>query len=196
MDRKQPQRGWESPAGPERSGGGAQRLDALPSAGYTDTKPQGLPPWGRSMPFNSLCRRKLMATDPNSSLPATSTAEPLPAEIRQALASGVGDFSLREPLGWLLSSVGLAERQAYLERVLHDDPTAFMSAPCSSVPFLSRSGSLVPAPAISARLCCRRPISAATAKQFKPCCWGCWLPADPAMPPRMPCRKMGFSSSQ
>lgn len=66
-----------------------------------------------------------MATDPNSSLPPTSTSESLPAEIRQALASGLGDFSLRELLGWLLSHVGLAERQAYLERILPDKPNGF-----------------------------------------------------------------------
>ena len=66
-----------------------------------------------------------MATDPNSSLSPTSPSEPLPAEIRQALASGLGDFNLRELLGWLLSSVGLAERQAYLERILHDNPNGF-----------------------------------------------------------------------
>jgi putative transposase len=66
-----------------------------------------------------------MATDPKPSLPPTSASEPLPAEIRQALASGLGDFSLRELLGWLLSSVGLAERQAYLERILQDKPNGF-----------------------------------------------------------------------
>jgi len=66
-----------------------------------------------------------MATDPNSSVSPTSPSEPLPAEIRQALASGLGDFNLRELLGWLLSSVGLAERQAYLERILHDNPNGF-----------------------------------------------------------------------
>ena len=56
-----------------------------------------------------------MATDPKPSLPPTSTSEPLPPEIRQALAAGLGDFSLRELPGCLLSRVGLAERQAYLE---------------------------------------------------------------------------------
>jgi transposase-like protein len=49
----------------------------------------------------------------------------LPAEIQQALASGLGDFSLRELLSWWLSSVGLAERKTYLERVLHDQPNGF-----------------------------------------------------------------------
>jgi len=49
----------------------------------------------------------------------------LPVEIRQFLASGLGDFSLRELLSWLLSSVGLAERQDYLERMGQDKPNGF-----------------------------------------------------------------------
>ena len=66
-----------------------------------------------------------MTTDPKASLPPTSASEPLPAEIRQVLASGLGDFSLRELLSWLLSSVGLAEREAYLERIRQDKPNGF-----------------------------------------------------------------------
>jgi len=37
----------------------------------------------------------------------------------------VGDFNLRELLSWLLSGVGLAERKAYLERILQDKPSGF-----------------------------------------------------------------------
>jgi putative transposase len=66
-----------------------------------------------------------MATDPKASLPPNTFTPSLPAEIQQALASGLGDFSLRELLSWLLSSVGLAERKAYLERILHDKPNGF-----------------------------------------------------------------------
>ena len=66
-----------------------------------------------------------MATDPKSSLPPNASAESLPPELRQALASGIGDFSLRELLSWLLSSVGLAERKAYLERIGQDKPNGF-----------------------------------------------------------------------
>ena len=66
-----------------------------------------------------------MATDPKSSLPPTSPSDSLPTEVRQALTSGVGDFNLRELLSWLLSSVGLAERKAYLERILQDKPNGF-----------------------------------------------------------------------
>lgn len=66
-----------------------------------------------------------MATDPKSSLPPSSPSDSLPAEVRQALASGLGDCNLRELLSWLLSSVGLAERKAYLERILQDKPNGF-----------------------------------------------------------------------
>ncbi len=66
-----------------------------------------------------------MATDPKSSLPPTAPADSLPPEVRQALASGLGDFNLRELLSWLLSSVGLAERKAYLDRILQDQPNGF-----------------------------------------------------------------------
>jgi transposase-like protein len=66
-----------------------------------------------------------MATDPKSSLPPKSSPESLPAEIQQALASGLADFNLRELLAWLLSRVGQAERQAYLERTAHDKPNGF-----------------------------------------------------------------------
>ena len=67
-----------------------------------------------------------MATDPKPSVAPASASEPLPAEIRQLLTSGVGEFSLRELLSWLLSSVGTAERQAYLERIPHDTPNGFL----------------------------------------------------------------------
>jgi putative transposase len=67
-----------------------------------------------------------MTTDPKSSVaPSSSPAQPWPAEIGQLLASGLGDFSLRELLSWLLSSVGLAERQDYLERSGQDKPNGF-----------------------------------------------------------------------
>src|SRR5215472_12482229 len=77
------------------------------------------------MPSISSTGVKPMATDPKFSLPPSSSSDSLPTEVRQALASGVGDFNLRELLSWLLSSVGLAERKAYLERILQDQPNGF-----------------------------------------------------------------------
>src|SRR6202011_5130871 len=41
------------------------------------------------------------------------------------LGSDLANLSLRELLSMLLSSVGLAERKAYLERVVHDKPNGF-----------------------------------------------------------------------
>ncbi len=66
-----------------------------------------------------------MATDPKKSLapqavPPTEKNIPYPTS-----ESDLADFSLRELLGMLLSSVGLAERKAYLERLLQDKPNGF-----------------------------------------------------------------------
>ncbi len=59
-----------------------------------------------------------MTTDPDTSV--TPNPESLAPEIAQALAGGLGDVSLRELLGLLLSSVGRAERQSYLARTPTD----------------------------------------------------------------------------
>src|SRR6516162_472611 len=67
--------------------------------------------------------------------------------------------------------------------------TVSMSARCSSVRSRWRCASRGPAAAIFVPLLCRRLISAAIARKSKPCCWGCWLPADLSMRPRMPYRK-------
>src|SRR5439155_323143 len=57
-----------------------------------------------------------MSTDPNPSLAPNPSSEPLPAEVQQALAAGLGNFSLRELLGLVLTTLGQAERQAYWAR--------------------------------------------------------------------------------
>ena len=69
---------------------------------------------------NSAGRRESVSTDPNPSVAPTSSSEPLPAEITQALAAGLGDFSLRELLGLVLTQLSHAERQAYLARMPAD----------------------------------------------------------------------------
>ena len=66
-----------------------------------------------------------MATDPKPSVSPNSASAPLPAEVQQALASGLGNYTLRELLSWMLSSVGLAERQAYLEHKGEDKANGF-----------------------------------------------------------------------
>jgi hypothetical protein len=55
-----------------------------------------------------------MPTNPNPSLAPNSPSESLPAELAQALAAGLGPFSLRELLALILNRLGHAERQAYL----------------------------------------------------------------------------------
>src|SRR5260370_33175455 len=66
-----------------------------------------------------------MTTDPTKSL----APQPLPPAEKNALTemldSDLAQLSLRELLGMLLSSVGLAERKAYLERAVHDKPNGF-----------------------------------------------------------------------
>jgi len=61
-----------------------------------------------------------MTTDPDNSLSPNPLSESLPAEIAQALAGGLGDFSLRELLSLMLSSLGHAERGEYLARTPAD----------------------------------------------------------------------------
>jgi hypothetical protein len=54
-----------------------------------------------------------MPTNPNPSLAPNSPSESLPAELAQALAAGLGPFSLRELLALILNRLGQAERQAF-----------------------------------------------------------------------------------
>src|SRR5438552_1196932 len=61
-----------------------------------------------------------MSTDPNPSLAPNPSSEPLRAEVQQAVAAGLGNFSLRELLGLVLTTLGQAERQAYLARSCTD----------------------------------------------------------------------------
>ena len=68
-----------------------------------------------------------MATDPKPSVSPNGAPAPraLPPEVEQALASGLGNYTLRELLGCMLSSVGVAEREAYLERTGEDKANGF-----------------------------------------------------------------------
>jgi putative transposase len=66
-----------------------------------------------------------MATDPSKSLAPESLPLTEKNILAQMLESDLADLSLRELLSMLLSSVGLAERKAYLERILPDKPNGF-----------------------------------------------------------------------
>ena len=66
-----------------------------------------------------------MATDPKKSLAPTSISELEKNDIDQLLQTGLADFSLRELLGFLVSSAGTAERNLYLEKTSDDKPNGF-----------------------------------------------------------------------
>jgi len=66
-----------------------------------------------------------MTTDPTKSLAPESLPPAEKNTLAQMLESNLADFSLRELLSMLLSSVGLAERKAYLEHVVQDKPNGF-----------------------------------------------------------------------
>jgi putative transposase len=66
-----------------------------------------------------------MSTGSNKSLPPSSPRQSEKSEIEKLLQSGLGDFSLRELLGVLLSSLAHAERGAYLQNQLEDKANGF-----------------------------------------------------------------------
>lgn len=66
-----------------------------------------------------------MATDPNKSLTPASISDLTKNDIDQLLQTGLADFSLRELLGFLVSSAGTAERNVYLEKTSGDKPNGF-----------------------------------------------------------------------
>src|SRR4030095_16085558 len=81
-------------------------------------KPQGWPTLGpESVTLNPhRPRSKLMTTDSKKSLTPNRSSDPVKTEITAILESGLADFSLRDLLGALLSSVGEAERKTYLAK--------------------------------------------------------------------------------
>ena len=67
-----------------------------------------------------------MATGSKKSLPQSpSTSELVQSEVDEILKSGLADFSIRQLLGLLISSAGVAERKVYLERTPEDQPNGF-----------------------------------------------------------------------
>ena len=61
-----------------------------------------------------------MSTGSNKSLPLSPVRQSEKSAIEKLLQAGLGDFSLRELLGALLSSLAHAERGAYLQNQLDD----------------------------------------------------------------------------
>lgn len=66
-----------------------------------------------------------MATDSKKRVAPSQMPESVNAEIERVLRSGVGDLSLRELLGLMLSGLGVAERKAYLARSDADKANGF-----------------------------------------------------------------------
>src|SRR5437879_6748222 len=66
-----------------------------------------------------------MSTDPNKSLAPQPLSPTEKTHLTPFLESDLADLSLRELLGMLLSSAGLAERKVYLERSPQGKPTGF-----------------------------------------------------------------------
>jgi transposase-like protein len=66
-----------------------------------------------------------MATGSNKSLPPSPPSQFGKSEVEKILQSGLGDFSLRELLGALLSSLAHAERDAYLQSQPEDKANGF-----------------------------------------------------------------------
>ena len=66
-----------------------------------------------------------MATDSKTSVTPSTMPESVNSEIERVLQSGMGDLSLRELLGLMLSGLGVAERKAYLTRSSADKTNGF-----------------------------------------------------------------------
>jgi len=66
-----------------------------------------------------------MTADPANSLTPVSLSERAKKDVDQLLQSGLSDLSLRDLLGWLISTAGAAERNVYLEKQPTDKPNGF-----------------------------------------------------------------------
>jgi putative transposase len=66
-----------------------------------------------------------MATDPKKSVTPTAMSAVAKTDIERLLQMGLGDFSLRELLGMLISSAGTAERNVYLQDTPTDKSNGF-----------------------------------------------------------------------
>jgi hypothetical protein len=92
-----------------------------------------------------------MSTGSNKSLPPSPPRQSEKSEIEKLLQAGLGDFSLRELLGALLS--------------------IFIRARCCSDRCASRWRSHAPGAGNFARPRCPLAISAATVRKLSRCCW-------------------------
>jgi len=114
-----------------------------------------------------------MATDSKTSVAPSAMPDSVNQEIERVLESGLGDLSLRELLGVMLSGLGLAERKAYLKRSSADKANGFYERSL-----------LAAAAETSARVACRVTTPAATRRRARRCCLGCSARAARSRPPR------------
>src|SRR5437867_6505145 len=73
----------------------------------------------------TLSRSSSMSADPKKSVTPTAISELAKNEVDHLLQAGLADLSLRELLGLLISSAGVAERNVYLEKIAADKPNGF-----------------------------------------------------------------------
>src|SRR5262245_39051230 len=66
-----------------------------------------------------------MATDPKKSLTPSVVSPITKTDVERLLQTGLADFSLRELLGLLISSAGVAERNVYLQDAPADKSNGF-----------------------------------------------------------------------
>ena len=93
-----------------------------------------------------------MPTDPKKSVTPTAISESAKDSVDRLLENGLADFSLRELLGLLISSAGIAERNLHLEDTPTDKSNGFYgrSLQVGSIPVdirvpRTRSGDFRPA---------------------------------------------------
>jgi len=119
-----------------------------------------------------------MAADPTKSLAPKSMSSAGKNGLSPLSPADLADLSLRELLGMLLSSVGFAERKAYLQRLLQDKPNGFYdrSLQLGTIPLDVRVPRTPewgvpprqPASAVSARLQRRNPGPVVGPSEFGP----------------------------
>jgi putative transposase len=66
-----------------------------------------------------------MPAHPKKSIASAALSESAKNQVDQLLQTGLADFSLRELLGLLISSAGIAERHVYLEKTAADKSNGF-----------------------------------------------------------------------
>ena len=118
-----------------------------------------------------------MSADPKKSVTPTAISELAKNEVDHLLQAGLADLSLRELLGLLISSAGVAERNVYLEKIAADKPNGFYDR------------SLQVATESSGRQACRLRTAVVIAKKSSRCCWDCSARAARLMPLRMLSRR-------